>query len=485
MVLAWLRVSVSRLSRLPSRRVPICALHSQSDNSDTIFALSSGSSGTVSGVAVIRLSGPQSHWAASQLLAEKASLPEPRKAGVRDLFDPTTRLPLDSALVLTFQQPRSFTGEDVAELHVHGSRAVVRGVLDALSHLGREKQLRAAEPGEFTRRAYETGRLDLTAVEGLADLLAADTAKQRVQALRAAGGALEHVVTEWRNSAVKCLAHAEAALDFSDDVDGSVFDEVVPRAAALAGKIEDRLSRDGRIGELIRGGVRVVIVGPPNAGKSTLLNALARRPVAIVADKPGTTRDVLEVSLDLGGHHVTLCDTAGIRSTVDDQVEAEGIRRAREKVSEADVALVMCDGREVSAANFEGLPTQVIRIANKIDLVGDTKIPDEMLRLSLVQHSEQGLDQVVAALTNKVTECVDGSESAVITRARHRYHLERAASALQRFVSMRQPASRCAEPMDIAAEELRLAVSEIGAIIGTVHVEDVLDVVFSEFCIGK
>lgn len=457
--------------------------------SDTIFALSSGSLGVVSGVAVLRISGVDAHWAVSQLLPRGSSLPKTRRAGVRHLIDPTTKQPLDQALVLTFAAPASFTGEDVAELHVHGSRAVLRGVLEALSSLSRHRRLRAADRGEFTRRAFENGRLDLTAVEGLADLLAADTERQRIQALRAAGGAARRAVEAWRTEALYCLAHAEATLDFADDVDDGTFDAVVPRAQALADAITARVARDGRVGEIVRDGVRVAIVGAPNAGKSSLLNALAKREVAIVADIPGTTRDVITVALDLHGISVSLADTAGIREEAGDEIEAEGMRRAREAADDAHIALVMCDARSPHCEVSE-YEANVICVANKIDLLGGgdvERLPGHMLRLSLKMGGDNGLDGVVEALGEAVRKCALGNEdeAPVVTRVRHRYHLERAADALGAFANMRSGEVRLRMPMDVAAEELRIACKEIGAVVGAIHVEDVLDVVFKEFCIGK
>lgn len=474
--------------------------HACSD--DTIFALSSGSLATVSGVAVIRVSGKHAHWAASQLIKSPASLPPPRRASFRVLVDPRTGSPLDQAIVISFSNPASFTGEDVAELHVHGSRAVVRAVLQALSSIGDDsRRIRNATAGEFTRRAFENGRLDLTAVEGLADLLAANTDRQRIQALSALGGSTQKVVSEWRTEAVQCLAHAEAALDFSDDVDGSTFDAIIPRVRSLGNQIAQRLKRDGRSGEIVRTGARIVIAGPPNVGKSTLINALAQRPVAIVSDSPGTTRDLLSVSLDLKGISVTVSDTAGIRDLPTDLVEAEGIRRAQDAVKESHVAVVMHDATKLEG-NFvmSPIPKRMIHVANKVDLLNESersRVPVDMHHLTLMENGNSevdcGLDGLVDKLCSAVEEYVGGNEkecgehteTALVTRLRHREHLQRAVRSMERFVRMREGSSSENAPMDLAAEELRLACREIGSVIGAVHVEEVLDVVFSEFCIGK
>ncbi len=469
---------------------------------DTIFALSTGSLATVSGVAVVRLSGKHAHWAANQLLRPPDSLPPTRRAGYRVLVDPLSGSVLDQAIVICFLNPASFTGEDVAELHLHGSRAVVRAVLQSLSRLSDEyKRIRYATAGEFTRRAFENGRLDLTAVEGLADLLAADTDRQRIQALNALGGSTHRLVAEWRTTAVQCLAHAEAALDFSDDVDGSTFDAVIPKVRSLAARIARRVERDGQSGEIVRTGVRIAIAGRPNVGKSTLINALARRPVAIVADNPGTTRDVLSVSLELKGVPVTICDTAGIRDVPGDQVEAEGIRRARDAVADAHIAVVMHDATDLDN-QFEMSPcdTHVIHVANKTDLLDkldEMHVPQNMHQLSLVKDASDGwdggLDSLIDKLSNVIEQFVGGGEGsgcgqhemALITRMRHREHLQSAVTAMERFLKMRDTESGAYAPMDLATEELRLACREIGSVIGEVHVEEVLDVVFSEFCIGK
>ncbi len=399
--------------------------------------------------------------------------------------------------MLVFREPASFTGEDVAELHVHGSRAVMRATFAALSGLG--ERVRPAERGEFSRRAFENGRLDLTAAEGLADLLAAETEAQRVQALRAAGGDARRVLEGWRADAKECLAHAEAVIDFGDDVDDAAFQDVVPRARTLQQEIEGKLAQDGRQGEIVRDGVRVAIVGPPNVGKSSLLNAIARRDVAIVSDVPGTTRDVLSVAIDLEGFAVTLADTAGIRETPADKVEAEGIRRARAVADDADITIIMQDARDVvgetvGAGGLEESEGVLIKVANKIDLLDERAtggVPTGLLGLSLAGPPGRApVDEVISALAEAVRKHVrrDGAASAeipIVTRARHRYHLRRAVSALKAFVEGRTGPSSAWLPMDIAAEELRIACRELGAITGVVHVEEVLDVIFRDFCIGK
>lgn len=457
------------------------------DDDATIFALSSGSAGAVSGVAVIRLSGPSSFGAVQALLRPGASLPPPRRAALRSLVEPETGLPLDSALVLLFASPASFTGEDCAELQVHGSRAVVRATLRALSTL---PGLRPAGRGEFARRAFEQGRLDLTAAEGLADLLAAETPAQRVQALRAAGGGAREVLERWRETAKGLLANAEAVIDFGDDVGDAPFQETVPGARDLRDAIADRLAADGRAGEVVRDGLRVAIVGPPNVGKSSLLNALAARDVAIVGARPGTTRDVLAVALDVQGFAVTVADTAGLREAPDDEVEAEGIRRARSAAKDAHVVVAIGDA---SPPEVPADAAVVVRVANKCDRLSAAdraRLPQDVLAVSLLDAKAraEGVERVLDALAEQARVYAGDAgeaEQPVVTRARHRYHLERAGRALSTFVDGRCGDPRRFLPMDIAAEELRTVCRELGEVTGAVRTEEVLDVIFRDFCIGK
>ncbi|MEX1147572.1 MAG: tRNA uridine-5-carboxymethylaminomethyl(34) synthesis GTPase MnmE, partial [Sphingomonadales bacterium] len=330
---------------------------------DTIFALSSGRGRA--GVAVIRVSGPGAGAVIGDL-APNTPL-KPRHAVLAWLIDPQTGDRLDQALVLWFPGPNSFTGEDVAEFHVHGGVAVVDGVLDALSTMA---GCRAAEPGEFTRRAFDHGRLDLTAAEGLADLIDADTPARRRQAVRQMGGALFKVYEDWRERLITAMAHVEAGIDFADEgLPEDVADTARPMVEAIAREMAAALADNAR-GEKIRDGIEIAIVGEPNVGKSSLLNVLARRDVAIVSDIAGTTRDLIEVHLDLDGYPVTLVDTAGIRDGGGDMIEAEGIRRARARAEAADLKLVMVDAGDwpdipEALGNLTG--NNSITVANKID----------------------------------------------------------------------------------------------------------------------
>ena len=389
---------------------------------------------------------------------------------------------LDQGLVLWFPAPGSFTGEDVVELQVHGGRAVVSGILEALSHL---PGLRPAEAGEFTRRAFLNGRLDLTAVEGLADLIDAETRAQARQALRQLDGALDRLYQSWRRILLSALARLEAEIDFApeEDVPGDLLAQVRPDVERLSAEIAAHLA-DGHRGERLRAGVTVAVVGPPNAGKSSLVNRLARRDVAIVTAVPGTTRDVLEVHLDLGGLPVTLLDTAGLREAAG-LVEAEGVRRARDRAERADLRLVMFDGAAWPALDRTSLALvddAAMPAVNKSDLIvapGDLTVAGRgALRISCL--TGDGIQDLLEVLSERARELASIGDEPLLTRARHRAALQLAAEALARF---------CGAPagteLALMAEDLRLAARAVGRITGQVAVEDILDQIFAEFCIGK
>lgn len=444
----------------------------------TIFALSSGPG--VAGVAVVRVSGSNA-FSVLQTLTKGAAVPQPRRASLRALRDPQTGDLLDQALVLTFKGPASFTGEDVVELHLHGGRAVVKGVLSALDGLSGTEP---AAPGDFTRRAFEAGKLDLTAVEGLGDLLHAETTEQRRLALKQMGGALADLYESWRDQLVRSLAYLEADIDFPDeDLPDGVAASVLPGINSLRTEMLAHLSDDRR-GERVRDGYRVAIVGAPNAGKSTLLNALAGSDVAIVTDEAGTTRDVLEVRLDLGGYPVRLFDTAGIRDGDIGLVEAEGIRRAVKAAEEADACLIVhpAGSAEPLAGGFETLAQKSFLALSKADLGGSgTGVPDFVAgagRFTLSAKTGEGLDKFLDALTHSVSAAMSSREAPVLTRLRHRRAVEDCAEALKRFETVTHDAV-------LAAEEVRLAARSVARITGRVDVEDLLDVIFRDFCIGK
>ncbi len=557
----------------------------------TIFALSSGR--PPAAIAVIRISGP---LAGDALKSLSGKIPEPRKAALARIRDADNGI-IDEALALWFPGPNSETGEDTAELQLHGGRAVIAGVLDAL---GRIEGLRPAEAGEFTRRAFENGKLDLPAVEGLADLVSAETQGQRRQAFRQMKGLLGGWAETWRKRLIQALALVEARIDFSDegDVPANLVQPALEMARGLAGEIGAALADGGR-GERLREGLVVAIAGPPNAGKSTLLNRLAKREAAIVSPHAGTTRDVIEVHLELAGMPMTLLDTAGIRET-EDPVELEGVRRAQERAAGADLVLwvvdasatgptadtgAMADLSPVSPARVEtaGLGSKAAHdapgfrarppslsglrpaprhdgplnptaadpklsdtashppvwlVLNKIDLTQEDSIKSEslwqdnhkdehdvlfnkplkdMANSELTHKSEaklrtnspltdmvskeltgkserqttkndlvfnlsatsgEGFDLLLAALGRYAGDFLAGAESALVTRARHRHALEKTLAALNR-------AMETAGREDLLAEELRIAANALGRLTGRVDVEDVLDVIFRDFCIGK
>jgi len=448
--------------------------------SDTIYALASGTGR--SGVAVIRISGTRAGFALQSLSGN--DLPQPRVARLLRLRHPVSVDVLDDALVLWFSAPASFTGEDVAELHVHGGTAVVEGVLAALSDLD---GLRLAEAGEFTRRAFENAKLDLTQVEGLADLIEAETEAQKKQALRQSEGELGRLYDGWRASLVRALAHFEAELDFSDEeLPEDIHDHLMAGVRDLYTAIQAHLV-DGRRGERLREGVRLAIIGPPNAGKSSLMNALARRDAAIVSDIAGTTRDVVEVHLNLGGYPLLVADTAGLRES-GDAIEQEGVRRARLWAEGADLKLAIFDGAalpDLDASTRSLLEADTLVVINKSD-VTPRDVPrriDGHAVMTLSVATGQGLDALVLRLSDMVAECCRvGNDGPAPTRSRHREALKRTVASLERFLGRDNDEHLGVE---LEAEDLRMAARELGRITGRVDVEDLLDVIFRDFCIGK
>jgi len=455
-----------------------------SDARSTIFALSSGR--PPAAIAVVRVSGPRAHTALEKLIGR---VPEPRQATLARVRDPATGEAIDEALVLWFPAPRSETGEDTAELQLHGGHAVIAAVLEAL---GTIEGCRPAEPGEFTRRAFENGRLDLTAVEGLADLIAAETPAQRRQAFRQLKGLIGDRAEAWRRALIEALALVEARIDFSDEADmpEDLVDAALHAAEQLRSEIAAALADGGR-GERLRDGLVVAIAGPPNAGKSTLLNRLARREAAIVSPYPGTTRDVIEVHFDLGGYPVTLLDTAGIRDSTD-PLEQEGVRRAHAGAAAADLVLWVTDASAAgTAADDYGetlFKSDIWLIRNKIDLaVEKLCISCESgsgilspIAFSISAATGTGTDALVAALAAFAQNYFSATEPALVTRARHRRALEDTVAALDRAL-----AERGSGREELIAEELRGAATTLGRLTGRVDVEDILDVIFRDFCIGK
>jgi len=448
----------------------------------TIFALSSAPG--KAGIAVLRVSGPQAA-AAARALSGRAELPA-RKAVTVRLRDPRSGETLDHGLVLLFKGKCSYTGEDLAEFHVHGGRAVVAGVVDALASM---PGLRPAAPGEFTRRAFEHGKLDLTAAEAIADLVEADTAVQRRQALRQQEGALAALYDGWGDKLLQALSLAEAAIDFAEEeLPGSLYRQLHLIIDSITPCIKAHLS-DAHRGERLRAGLQLVILGPPNAGKSSLLNILARREAAIVAATAGTTRDVIEVSLDLGGYPVTLADTAGLRDSAED-VESEGVRRARARAESADLKILLFDGEHwpaLDATTAALIDDRSLAVLNKSDLLDDkhekSVITDFACkyfhRISCL--TGVGIDDFLQCLEEEIARRYRPIEDPVITRARHREALEECLEALERYLS----ASGGGAASELGAEDLRLAARSLGRITGRVEVEDILDRIFGQFCIGK
>src|SRR5450830_200361 len=516
---------------------------------DTIFALSSGRGPAA--IAVIRISGAR---AGDALKALGVKTPEPRKAGLARVRNPDPLADneiIDEALALWFPAPHSETGEDVAELQLHGGRAVIAAVLAAL---GRIEGLRPAEAGEFTRRAFENGKLDLTAVEGLADLVMAETQGQRRQAFSQMKGLLGGRAESWRQRLIQALALVEARIDFSDGAD--VPQDLLAPALIIARELETEIATalaDGGRGERLREGLVVAIAGPPNAGKSTLLNLLARREAAIVSPYAGTTRDVIEVHLDLGGLPVTLLDTAGIRAT-DDPVEREGVRRARERAASADLVLWVADASEAAGVGAalgasrndsvagdrastgaeqtpsapatwqirnkadlvrsnidrnesekysissnelglrsnkilrnmvnEGLPTKTM-VSERLTSNNEPQFSKSDLEFNVSATTGEGFDLLLAQLARQAEGFLAGGESALVTRLRHRRALEDTLAALRRALGSELAGREELLAEDLLAEELRIAARALGRLTGRVDVEDILDVIFRDFCIGK
>ncbi|MGN6515057.1 MAG: tRNA uridine-5-carboxymethylaminomethyl(34) synthesis GTPase MnmE, partial [Rhizomicrobium sp.] len=423
---------------------------------DTIFAPSTAPGR--SGIAVIRVSGPNAKIAAGALAA--GALPSPQHAVLKAFRDARGAV-IDRGLLLWFEGPHSFSGEDIVEFHVHGGRATVEAMLAVLSAV---QGLRPAEPGEFTRRAVENGKLDLTQAEALADLIDAQTEAQRQQAVGQYEGALSELYESWRAELIRAVALTEAVLDFPDeDVPDNILNTVRNIAGDLTEKICEHLN-DGRRGEILRDGVKLTVFGKPNSGKSSLLNSLAQRDVAIVSEIAGTTRDVIEVRLDLGGYPVIVSDTAGLRESTD-PVEQEGVRRAIAKAKAADIALLLVDASDPKPT--EGLPPNVGEI---LDLVVWNKIDIGEPRLGGIPISVKtgaGLPDLLAKITELSSKLLDHKENnPPLTRARHRRHLEETLAALER--------SQTVPDRELFGEDLRLALRSLGRITGRVDVEDVL-----------
>ncbi|MFT3722692.1 MAG: tRNA uridine-5-carboxymethylaminomethyl(34) synthesis GTPase MnmE [Hyphomonadaceae bacterium] len=457
---------------------------------DTIIALASGTGRA--GVAVIRSSGPGSAGLLRALTREgpevsretplpEPILPEARRAAIRTLRDAEGRF-LDQAIVLWMPGPNSYTGEDVVELHVHGGAAVIEAVLRA----GTATRLcRIAEPGEFTRRAFDAGRMDLTQAEAIGDLIDAETEGQRRQAGRLYQGEAARTFEGWRGLLMSAMAALEASIDFPDEADipGEINLTALEPIEALAAELEAALGDAGRL-RSVREGFRIAILGPPNAGKSSLMNRLARREAAIVSPIAGTTRDVVEVRLVMSGYPVWVADTAGLREA-SDVIEAEGVRRALERAEEADLRIWVSDAADVSRETGAGLgevrPGDV-RVLNKVDLLSSAPAAAGGEDVFVVSaRTGAGFDGLERRLTQIVRERLETDEAPLVTRARHRELVEEALGAVERALE----GARIGMGAELVSEDLRLAARALGRITGSIDAEDLLDRIFSQFCVGK
>lgn len=453
----------------------------------TIFALASATGRA--GVAVFRVSGREAQRAVSDLCVP-STLPAPRLAALREMRNPKTGETIDYAIVLFFSSPNSFTGEDVVEFQTHGGRAVTHAMIEALGGL---PGFRMAEAGEFTRRAFENGKMDLTEAEAVADLVHAETEAQRKQALRQMEGVLGRLYEDWRGRLTQGLAMMEASIDFpEDELPEKLMETQTAAMSALRNEIKGHLD-DNHRGERLREGFSVVLLGPPNAGKSSILNALAQRDAAIVSPLAGTTRDVIDVYLDIKGYPVILTDTAGLQElSVTEKgdkwqdVEDEGMRRARSRANGADLKLVVFDGAvwpEPDLSTQKLIDKETLVIVNKRDLIrevclsdcedrGDGKTP-----LFVSALTGEGMDALVERVGQEIERRFSASDAPSLTRARHREALEACVEHLGRAIQAQQA--------DLRAEDVRLAMRSLGRITGRVNVEDLLDIVFRDFCIGK
>lgn len=442
----------------------------------TIFAVAT--SPLKSGVAIIRISGKEAFTASSELIGDKPL--KPRYAHLCKITSPSTGELIDEAVVIQFPNPASFTGEDVTELHIHGSRAIINELLEIL---GSMPNLRLAEAGEFSRRAFENGKMDLTEAEGLADLIDAETKMQAKQALRQKQGHLGKLYDAWRSDIVDILANIESYIDFPDEeIPQDLADKVSLQAENLQQKISKHL-QDNKRGEKMRSGLDLTIIGAPNAGKSSLTNTLAGRDVAIVSSIAGTTRDIIEVHMDIAGYPVILSDTAGLRDQAC-EIEGEGIKRAIKKAEEADIKIAMFSAEELSNIDQKTLdmldPSDTIIAINKIDIFPDFKAPeifDNYDKIAISATQESGIDELIYILQKRAEDYFSSSIDPVITRQRHRDLLAQSVIYLKRFdLNM---------PIELVSEDLRSAATAIGRITGVIDTEEILDKIFSSFCIGK
>ena len=442
----------------------------------TIYALSSGPG--LSGVAVIRVSGPETKKVLKNITF--LPLPEPKFASLRKFKDPETKDLIDEGILLWFPGPQSYTGEDMAELHVHGSKAVIDAIHKSISKID---GCRLADPGEFTKIAFQNGKINLLKAESIADLIASETEIQRQQALKIMFGKSSDKFNSLRDRLLKILSKVEAKIDFpEDDLPGDVLNNIHSETKFIREEIE-KILNDQKVGEIIREGFKIAIVGPTNVGKSSLLNYLSRREVAIVSEIAGTTRDVIEVHLNLDGYPIVLSDTAGIRES-EDEIEKKGIKLALNRAEKADLSIILVEPKTVDFTHFlsDILSKKAILVINKMDL-GFDQIAKELKKYNPICISikeEKNLDQLVSAIKKKLKNKFNLSGDIFITRERHRVELE---NCVEHLISFENKNS--VEDFDKAAEDLRLATRHLGTIVGKVDVEEILGSIFNDFCIGK
>ena len=442
----------------------------------TIYALSSGPG--LSGVAVIRVSGPETKKVLKNITF--LPLPEPKFASLRKFKDPETKDLVDEGILLWFPGPQSYTGEDMAELHVHGSKAVIDAIHKSISKID---GCRLADPGEFTKIAFQNGKINLLKAESIADLIASETEIQRQQALKIMFGKSSDKFNSLRDRLLKILSKVEAKIDFpEDDLPGDVLNNIHSETKFIREEIE-KILNDQKVGEIIREGFKIAIVGPTNVGKSSLLNYLSRREVAIVSEIAGTTRDVIEVHLNLDGYPIVLSDTAGIRES-EDEIEKKGIKLALNRAEKADLSIILVEPKTVDFTHFlsDILSKKAILVINKMDL-GFDQIAKELKKYNPICISikeEKNLDQLVNAIKKKLKNKFNLSGEIFITRERHRVELE---NCVEHLISFENKNS--VEDFDKAAEDLRLATRHLGTIVGKVDVEEILGSIFNDFCIGK
>lgn len=443
-------------------------------NNQTIYALSTAAG--KSGVAVIRVSGDNAYDSYQLLTGKK--LNKKRGLSFDILKDPKNGKAIDQALIIFFKNPKSFTGEDVIEYQLHGSQAIINKMLNTLSEI---PNFRMAEPGEFTRRAFENGKIDLTEAEAIADLINAETEAQHLLAIDQLGGSISKLYNDWADRLTKILAHQEADIEFpEDEVPIGVSEVLKPKLLKLQNEISEHLNDDRR-GERLRNGIYITIFGAPNAGKSSLINLLTKRDIAIVSDTAGTTRDIIEAHLDLGGYPVIIADTAGIRDLSDNKIESMGIEIAKKRASDSDLKIALFDSSEYPNFNqntIDMLDENTIIAINKSDLSDNKNIQlagKDSIDISV--KTEEGIQELLNQLTSKISNLFKDNSKPVLTRQRHRDFLKNALDAIERSLETELP--------ELSAEDIRHATANIGRITGKIDVEDLLDVVFRDFCIGK